>query len=190
MKGPSMSSETQDGSRKGSDAGGTDDELHPSNERLVEIASGRSAATACEAIDMAADLMGHRRRAGEAPALCEACERIATTEDAEGVPLCDACAKSLDDDRPEKANADCVPSPAPQAVPGDGLNTTRPIYLESVHLGDGAYASFDGSQIWLHTGSHMSPGLVALEANVFKELLQYARRAGIAAIDKPEGGAA
>lgn len=44
---------------------------------------------------MAADLMGHRRRAGEAPALCEACERIATTEDSEGVPLCDACANEL-----------------------------------------------------------------------------------------------
>ena len=44
------------------------------------------------------------------------------------------------------------------------------------YLGDGVYASFDGWHIWLHLGSHDSPGLVALEPEVLSALMAYAER--------------
>lgn len=41
------------------------------------------------------------------------------------------------------------------------------------YLGDGVYASFDGFQIWLHVGSHLAPGIVALEPEVMHSLNEY-----------------
>jgi len=47
---------------------------------------------------------------------------------------------------------------------------------EHEYLGDGVYASFDGYHIWLRTGSHDSPGRIALEPAVFAALVRYERR--------------
>ena len=43
------------------------------------------------------------------------------------------------------------------------------------HLGDGVYASFDGYQMWLHVNSHEATPVVAIEAGVLNELVQYWR---------------
>ncbi len=45
-----------------------------------------------------------------------------------------------------------------------------------VYLGDGVYCKFDGYQLWLTTGDHRNPGLVALEPNVFEALCRAARQ--------------
>ena len=47
-------------------------------------------------------------------------------------------------------------------------NATKPF-----HLGDGAYAHFDGYQIWLTT---LEGHRVALDSSVFEELLRYRAR--------------
>lgn len=47
-----------------------------------------------------------------------------------------------------------------------------------VHLGDGAYAEFDGYQIWVRANSHdprQCTGQVALEPGAFRNLMMYAR---------------
>jgi len=41
------------------------------------------------------------------------------------------------------------------------------------HLGDGVYASFDGYQVWLHVNSHEAPPVVAIEAGVLSNMVQY-----------------
>jgi hypothetical protein len=41
------------------------------------------------------------------------------------------------------------------------------------YLGDGVYASFDGHQIWLSVGHHLTR-VVALEDRVVMSLIQYA----------------
>lgn len=46
----------------------------------------------------------------------------------------------------------------------------------SIYLGDGVYASYDGWHIWLTTGSHVmeeADNKIALEPEVFSELLKY-----------------
>jgi hypothetical protein len=45
---------------------------------------------------------------------------------------------------------------------------------DSVYLGDGVYASFDGYQIWLAANHHENK-VVALEPAVFDRLMQYAK---------------
>lgn len=47
---------------------------------------------------------------------------------------------------------------------------------EHEYLGDGVYASWDGWQIWLRTGSHTSEHGIALEPAVFAALVKYERR--------------
>ena len=42
------------------------------------------------------------------------------------------------------------------------------------YLGDGVYAGHDGYQVWLTTGSHMNPPLLALDPNVLQSLVRYA----------------
>lgn len=48
--------------------------------------------------------------------------------------------------------------------------------VPSIYLGDGVYASFDGYHIWLHLNDHRSPGLIALEPDVYASLRDYAKR--------------
>jgi hypothetical protein len=43
------------------------------------------------------------------------------------------------------------------------------------YLGDGVYASFDGYMIWLRTGSHDAKPAIALEPEVFAQLVKYQR---------------
>ncbi len=45
------------------------------------------------------------------------------------------------------------------------------------YLGDGVYVSFDGYQIWLAANHHENKS-VALEPQVFKDLIEYAKRIG------------
>lgn len=47
---------------------------------------------------------------------------------------------------------------------------------EMTHLGDGAYAQYDGYQIWLYANSPQSSHKVALEPGAFLALLEYAKR--------------
>jgi hypothetical protein len=51
--------------------------------------------------------------------------------------------------------------------------------LDMDYLGDGVYVGHDGYQVWLTTGSHHSPELVALDPEVLKALVNYAKRVGI-----------
>ena len=44
--------------------------------------------------------------------------------------------------------------------------------MHQQYLGDGVYASFDGFQIWLAVNHH-SNKVVALEPDVFRNLIQY-----------------
>ena len=46
---------------------------------------------------------------------------------------------------------------------------------DSIYLGDGVYASFDGYQIWLAVNHHENKQ-VALEPKVMEALLEYANR--------------
>lgn len=41
------------------------------------------------------------------------------------------------------------------------------------YLGDGVYASHDGYQIWLHLNDHRSPGIIALDRDVFCAVKAY-----------------
>jgi hypothetical protein len=43
---------------------------------------------------------------------------------------------------------------------------------ESIYLGDGVYASFDGFQIWLAVNHHEN-NVVALDPSVFAQLCKY-----------------
>lgn len=47
---------------------------------------------------------------------------------------------------------------------------------ERVHLGDGAYAYYDGYQMWLSANAHDSPIRVALDPVAFLNFLKYAKR--------------
>ena len=44
-----------------------------------------------------------------------------------------------------------------------------------VHVGDGAFASYDGYQIWLYANSPHSSHRVALEPRTFLAFLEYAK---------------
>lgn len=44
------------------------------------------------------------------------------------------------------------------------------------YIGDGVYAEFDGYQIWLQTERDRGPERIALEPQVFNQLIGYARR--------------
>lgn len=46
---------------------------------------------------------------------------------------------------------------------------------EMQYLGDGVYCGHDGYQIWLTTGSHENPELLAIEPLVIQNLVNYAR---------------
>jgi hypothetical protein len=56
----------------------------------------------------------------------------------------------------------------------DDISSRKPLQAE--YLGDGVYASFDGYQIWLHVGSHMTAPCVALEPRVLQSLKEYKER--------------
>ena len=47
-----------------------------------------------------------------------------------------------------------------------------------VHLGDGAYASFDGYQIWLAASDHRNK-VIALEPYALLALIDYAKKVGM-----------
>lgn len=49
---------------------------------------------------------------------------------------------------------------------------------DHIHLGDGAYASHDGYQIWL-AANHHENRLVALDSYAIAALVEYAKRIGI-----------
>lgn len=55
------------------------------------------------------------------------------------------------------------------------VGASSPPPIQPRYIGDGVYASFDGYQIWLHLGSHLSPGVVALEPAVLDSLNEFAR---------------
>lgn len=80
-----------------------------------------------------------------------------------GNPTCPKCQVVLRPRRPEE-------TPMPMNYPG-----VRPAG-ERVHLGDGAYAQFDGYQIWLFANSPHSSHRVALEPGAFTNLIEYAKR--------------
>lgn len=44
------------------------------------------------------------------------------------------------------------------------------------YMGDGVYVGHDGYQLWLTTGSHENPELLAIDMNVLKALNNYAHR--------------
>lgn len=44
------------------------------------------------------------------------------------------------------------------------------------YLGDGVYVGHDGYQLWLTTGSHENPELLAIDPSVLKALNKYAAR--------------
>lgn len=56
---------------------------------------------------------------------------------------------------------------------------------DSIYLGDGVYASFDGYQVWLHLNRHDSDPLIALEPNVVQAFVRYARKTGVLPSEKP-----
>ena len=58
-----------------------------------------------------------------------------------------------------------------EAHPSKGTSMTE----DSIYLGDGVYASFDGYQIWLAVNHHENKQ-VALEPKVMEALLEYANR--------------
>jgi len=48
---------------------------------------------------------------------------------------------------------------------------------QAEYLGDGAYALFDGSGVWLHANSHSEPtDRIYLEPEVFEALRDFTRR--------------
>lgn len=47
------------------------------------------------------------------------------------------------------------------------------------HLGDGVYAYRDSFQVWLTVNSHENRPLVALDARVIANLVDYAKRVGV-----------
>jgi heme exporter protein D len=53
------------------------------------------------------------------------------------------------------------------------------------YLGDGVYASFDGSQIWLAVNDHRNK-VVALEPMVMASLVRYSQRLSQAITDQRE----
>ena len=53
------------------------------------------------------------------------------------------------------------------------------------YLGDGLYASFDGFSIWLRAPRAEGDHYVALEPQVFREFILFARRMGFSV--KPDG---
>ncbi len=54
---------------------------------------------------------------------------------------------------------------------------------EPRHLGDGAYVSFDGYQLWL-AANHHENRVIALEPSVLRALVEYARQVDRAAGQK------
>lgn len=46
---------------------------------------------------------------------------------------------------------------------------------ESLYLGDGVYASFDGYQIWLAANDHRNK-VIALEPAVMESLIEYSKK--------------
>jgi len=48
--------------------------------------------------------------------------------------------------------------------------------IEDEYLGDGVYASFDGHHIWLDTRAQDPVNRIALDPQVFKQLINYCKR--------------
>ncbi len=44
------------------------------------------------------------------------------------------------------------------------------------YMGDGVYIGHDGYQLWLTTGSHENPELIALDPSVLNNIIRYANR--------------
>jgi len=63
-----------------------------------------------------------------------------------------------------------VPEP-PMPIEYMGVREPQP----PVHVGDGAYASYDGYQIWLMANSPHSSNRVALEPSTFLKFIDYAK---------------
>lgn len=67
---------------------------------------------------------------------------------------------------------------APEKIPGQQHESADPP-MPPEHLGDGAYASFDGWYLWLGA-NHPSSQLVALDGQQgVQALVDYARRCGM-----------
>lgn len=43
------------------------------------------------------------------------------------------------------------------------------------YMGDGVYIGHDGYQLWLTTGSHENPELIALDPGVLNNIIRYAK---------------
>lgn len=43
------------------------------------------------------------------------------------------------------------------------------------YMGDGVYIGHDGYQLWLTTGSHENPELIAIDPNVLANIVKYAK---------------
>lgn len=58
------------------------------------------------------------------------------------------------------------------------LNDPEPDFSNwDAYLGDGVYVSFDGYQLWLAANNHENK-VIALEPQVFENLINYAKRMG------------
>ncbi len=53
--------------------------------------------------------------------------------------------------------------------------------MKDEYIGDGVYVSFDGYQIWL-AANHHENRVVALEPEVWSQLVEYAKRIGFEVI--------
>jgi len=50
----------------------------------------------------------------------------------------------------------------------------------SMYIGDGVYAGYDGYSIWLHVGSHDDfTDVVCLEPDVLRNLVDFCNRKGV-----------
>lgn len=68
--------------------------------------------------------------------------------------------------------------PCWNSQPDERIPTMKTQPPDHTHLGDGAYASHDGYQIWL-AANHHENRVVALDAGAIAALVEYAIRVGI-----------
>lgn len=70
--------------------------MEVSNKRLEKMKTmGLTSTTSAEVKSIAAELLMHRRRCGDAPEKCEGCDAEATKTDSEGVHFCERCWENL-----------------------------------------------------------------------------------------------
>lgn len=68
----------------------------------------------------------------------------------------------------------------PELGPVHPFDTDTVRFPNTEHLGDGAYVSFDGYQLWL-AANHHDNRVIALEPGVLGQLVEYAKRVNEAA---------